>query len=66
LNREIEAVRPWELTTGLDGHLDRWLGALRRITYGLGPFLPTAAGRIEAALAGESVQVVNNLFPRIK
>ena len=66
LNREIEEVRPWEIEDGLEAHLDRWLGQLHRVAHWLKPFLPTAADRIEAALAGSDVGVVRNLFPRAK
>lgn len=52
LNREIEAVRPWELTTGLDGHLDRWLGALRRITYGLRAFFADGSREDRGGVGG--------------
>lgn len=65
LNRQIEEVRPWELTDGLEQHLQCWFGELRRIAYALRPLLPTAAGRIEAALIGGEVVIVNDLFPRL-
>ena len=55
---EIEAVKPWMLKTGLQVHL------ARRTTAGgpaLGPFLLTAA-----ALAGDKIIIMNDLFPGIK
>ena len=39
---------------------------MHRVAHWLKPFLPTAADRIEAALAGSEVGVLRNLFPRAK
>jgi len=71
VNREIDAAKPWEwLKRGerekLRGHLDRWLGELRRIGYWVQAFLPDAGGRVLGALASEPVRAFGNLFPRLR
>ena len=69
LNRDIDGLKPWvPLRRGeraaLHGPLERWLAGLRQLAFWLQPFLPRAAGRIEAALARRPLAALPPLFPK--
>jgi methionyl-tRNA synthetase len=76
-NRLVSATQPWELAKAafvgqqqaverLDAVLGALLDACRVITAELPPFLPLAADRINAALAGLDVQKGRTLFPKVE
>jgi methionyl-tRNA synthetase len=71
LNREIEAVKPWELLKAgrpgpLQDHLRAWLGEVHGATYWLQPFLPGAAAKVLAALNGGQIRRCPPMFPRLQ
>ena len=70
VNREIDAVRPWELlkkrkTEMLRQHLSAWVASVRAISWVLRPFLPGTAGSIEASLSRSAIRKGQPLFPRL-
>lgn len=70
LNREIDAVRPWELLKRqragkLGQHLSAWVGSVRAISWALRPFLPRTAERIETGFSKVEIKKGQPLFPRL-
>lgn len=70
LNREIEEARPWDLLkqddgTRLNGLLTRWVTGIRSIAWGLTPFLPETAQKIQKAFSGDRIAPGEPLFPRL-
>ncbi|MCE2438798.1 MAG: methionine--tRNA ligase [Candidatus Latescibacteria bacterium] len=70
LNREIDAVRPWELlkrqkAERLSEHLSAWIGSVLDISWVLRPFLPCTAERIETGLSRSRIRKSQPLFPRL-
>lgn len=68
MNREIDAVRPWELLKGqragkLEQHLSAWVGSVRATSWVLRPFLPDTAERIEAGFSKVEIKKGQPLFP---
>jgi methionyl-tRNA synthetase len=66
-NRFVSATRPWELAKGerLDAVLGAQLEACTCLAHELRPFLPAAAGRIDAALDALDPQRGRTLFPKL-
>ena len=69
LNREIEAVRPWDLLKAgqnaeLTRHLWAWVRDIRTIAHALSPFLPETAEKILAQFLPGRVAPGEPLFPR--
>ena len=70
MNREIDAVRPWELLKKpkagrLCDHLSAWVGSVRAISWVLRPFLPRTAERIETSFSKSTIRKSQPLFPRL-
>lgn len=71
VNREIEAVKPWEALKVGDVASVRtvvvpWLQTLHAIARQLEPFLPTTAERIQIILRATPLSTVAPLFPRLR
>ena len=69
LNRDIEAVRPWELLKKDDfgklrERLSCWLIELHRLAYWLKPLLPGTSKRILQNLSQSPLKSAEPLFPR--
>lgn len=70
MNREIDAVRPWELlkkgkAEKLRQHLSAWVGSVRAISWVLRPFLPCTADRIETSFSKSGIRKSQPLFRRL-
>ncbi|MEU5863203.1 methionine--tRNA ligase [Nonomuraea sp. NPDC047529] len=65
-NRYVERVRPWKQTPAeREASLGVLVGACRTLADQLEPFLPTAAARVAAVVAGERLPRPEPLFPRL-
>jgi methionyl-tRNA synthetase len=65
-NRFVSTTRPWKLANGArDAVLAVQLDACACLAHELRPFLPAAAERIEAALAGLDAEQGRALFPKV-
>ncbi|GGS76736.1 methionine--tRNA ligase [Nonomuraea spiralis] len=65
-NKYVETVRPWQQgAREREASLGVLVAACRTLAVELEPFLPTAAGRVAAAVAGERLPRPEPLFPRL-
>ncbi|RSN07396.1 methionine--tRNA ligase [Nonomuraea sp. WAC 01424] len=65
-NKYVETVRPWQQgAREREASLGVLVAACRTLAVELEPFLPTAAGRVAAAAAGERLPRPEPLFPRL-
>ncbi|HEX4814229.1 MAG TPA: methionine--tRNA ligase [Nonomuraea sp.] len=65
-NRYVERAQPWRRTgAAREAALGTLVHACRELAVHLEPFLPTAAGRVAAAVGGERLGPARPLYPRL-
>ncbi|MEV4579590.1 class I tRNA ligase family protein [Nonomuraea jabiensis] len=65
-NRYVERTRPWQRSrAGQEAAMGTLVHACRTLAVQLEPFLPTAAARVAAAVAGERLPRPEPLFRRL-